>query len=514
VVRPLRALVIAALLAGCSDKVVSVQTSLVTTACEGAQPLDGVTHLEFLVSGDGIGSPIEQVFPVNARAGSVPDIPPGANRVLEVRGFAGDPAQGGRVVSRGRSMPFDVPSAVPAQGVSLPGVQIVMRRVNTFVAPSAPGQPGICASMTTPRAGHSATLLADGRVFIAGGFTINGVQFTTLQSAEIFDPLAGTFAPAPDLGITDAQQLFTPTPRAFQTATRLPQGQVLLAGGEVEDGGTPVPLDSALVFDPGTNVYGAVTLSHPRSHAAAAEDSAGRVLLVGGVDGAGAIVDAVEWFDSSNARTFVSPETFHRRDVAAAAIGDGSQIAVAGGTDGSALQPDVRLFTFAGGSFVSSAGPTLHEPRRNAALAPFQSSANLLVVGGFGDATEPPFTPLASTEVLTSGTTVGVLDGPTIAPRGDACAAILADGQVLTAGGTTIDTTGVLASSDAVELITTSPNGSPTALGMPPLPAPRAQHTCTTLADGSVLVLGGVLLSGGAQTVLSDAAIFMPAPKD
>ena len=506
-----RALCVLALLLGCANKVVSVQTTLVTSACEGAQPLDGVTHLKFIVTGDGIASPIVQVFPINAHAGSVTDIPPGTHRVLEVRGYQGDPSQGGVVLSRGRSMPFDVPSAVPAAGVPSPSATIVMRRVNTFVAPSVPDQSGICTQMSTPRAGHTATLLADGRVLIAGGYTINGGQITTLASAEIFDPVAGTFSPAADLGITDAQQTFTPTPRAFHTGTLLPGGQVLLAGGEVEQGGAPVPLDNALVYDPKTNVYGVVQLASARSQAAAAADSAGHVLLVGGVGQGGAINGSVEWYDASTARTGVGADTVSRLHVNALAIGDGSQIAVVGGTDGTALQPETLLFTFSGGAFVSSAGPTLREPRRSAAIAPFGSG--VLVVGGFSDPADPAENSLASTEVL-SGNPVSDVDGPAIAPRGDACAAALADGQVLTAGGNAADFTGTPTSTDAAELITTSPDGSATALGMPPLPAPRMQHTCTTLADGSVLILGGLLDSGGSQTVLSDATIFMPAPRD
>jgi hypothetical protein len=71
--------------------------------------------------------------------------------------------------------------------------------------------------MGTGRAAHTATLLQNGRVLIAGGFNNTDV----LATAELFDPATGTFTP------TGAM----PTPRFSHTATLLPNGKVLVTGG-------------------------------------------------------------------------------------------------------------------------------------------------------------------------------------------------------------------------------------------------------------------------------------------
>ncbi len=73
-------------------------------------------------------------------------------------------------------------------------------------------------SMAVPREGHTATLLNDGRVMIAGG-SDNGQH--TISSAEVYDPGIGTFSPTGTMTV----------PREAHTATLLLNGQVLIAGG-------------------------------------------------------------------------------------------------------------------------------------------------------------------------------------------------------------------------------------------------------------------------------------------
>jgi hypothetical protein len=89
--------------------------------------------------------------------------------------------------------------------------------------------------MTVPRYGHSATALPDGRVLVAGGWSDTSI----LDTAELFDPVTRTFVALP-AGNNMVQA------RVFHTATLLNNGLVLVAGGQDANGATK----TAELFNP------------------------------------------------------------------------------------------------------------------------------------------------------------------------------------------------------------------------------------------------------------------------
>jgi hypothetical protein len=143
----------------------------------------------------------------------------------------------------------------------------------------------LTGSMTTPRSGHTATLLANGKVLIAGGasspaFAIGGIyDVASLPTAELYDPVTGAFSPA---GIMT-------TGRLGHTATLLPNGRVLIAGGYFDYACSQTclgyeGLKSAEIYDP---VSGSFSSTDPmlatRFWHSATLLQDGSVLIAGGI---------------------------------------------------------------------------------------------------------------------------------------------------------------------------------------------------------------------------------------
>src|SRR5881397_3407034 len=280
----------------------------------------------------------------------------------------------------------------------------------------APGTWAPMADLNQPRAEHTATLLANGTVLVAGGRDAAGQP---LASAEIYDPATGgyTLLASP-----------LPAPVWGHTATRLDDGTVLIAGGQR---GARYRR-AAQLFDPASDTFAALTpMSTPRGRHTATLLRDGRVLLVGGTDGVEPLA-SLEIYDPTT-RTFSpapSALAVARQDHTATLLPDG-RVLVAGGSDFSGALESAELYDPTAGT-VSPAGP-LSVPRTLASAA-LLLDGTVLVAGGQTTTSED----LDSAEIYDAATNAFArLAAPMGTTRsGHLGVQLLHNGKVLISGGT------------------------------------------------------------------------------
>lgn len=298
-------------------------------------------------------------------------------------------------------------------------------------------------TLNTPRALHAATLLPNGLILITGGI-INSA-LTATNTAELYDPVANTF--------TNLTAQMTSL-RNQHTATLLPNGKVLIAGGSNHGDGDG--MDTAELYDPLTQTFTALAprMKSPRGGHTATLLSSGKVLLASGFYN-GPEINSAELYDPvANTFTLIASTMTTGREFY-----------------GATLLPDNTVLLTGG---VIDA-------------APF-ASAEI-------------YNPVADTFTALSNTLTTARTGHT--------ATLLANGQVLLSGGTStsVSPTAITAL-NTTELYNPATN-SFTALAAT-LNTTRLGHTATLLANGKVIVIGGGTGTGGPVTVLNTVEEYGP----
>ncbi|MGB7845107.1 MAG: kelch repeat-containing protein [Candidatus Acidiferrum sp.] len=290
------------------------------------------------------------------------------------------------------------------------------------------------------RAQHTATLLQNGRVLIAGGeyavFSNSGTQYFCLASAELYDPSTGTFALTGSMNEQHCGGLYTDF-----TATLLDNGMVLIAGGSNSSGFN----SAAELYDPSTGTFSlAGSLNTPRIGHTATLLPTGEVLIAGGVNSAGSYLTSAELYNPSTGTFTPTGSMKTSREIFTATLLSNGQVLVAGGQNSNFIFP-----------YISSA------------------------------------------EVYNPATGKWISTGNLNTGRYDHTATLLNNGQVLVAGGA--------AHLATAELYNPS-TGKFTVTGS--LNTGRREHTAVLLTDGEVLVTGEYAGSGGNIGYLSSAELF------
>src|SRR5205814_10327228 len=164
------------------------------------------------------------------------------------------------------------------------------------------------ATMATSRFGHSAVRLLDGRVLVMGGTRCNTVFCSQTATAELIDPATESFTPSG--AMLSARTGFSPT--------LLQDGRVLVAGGFSHfcPGLFSCYLSSAELFDTARGTFSSTgSMTMPRSNATATELNNGMVLIAGGQDNSGPL-STLELFDPAKgiftlAGNMLTPRRLH-----------------------------------------------------------------------------------------------------------------------------------------------------------------------------------------------------------
>jgi len=528
-----------------------VRLVLYTPPTDGGHALDpfyddvkgAMSFIKLDVLGDGIvAGKLSRLYYFDRAGGvaSVPEVPFETRLQLVVRGY---PAS-----SANASVPSQYPLAVGRTGTfsvrsgdDVREIPLLLSRVNSFAPATQPtGQPGAVGStVSLPQAryGLSATLLQDGRVLIVGGAALqvgasnpfeDDAIAAVSNEAYLYDPATGTMTQAGTLGL----------PRAFHTATLLPSGQVLIAGGISLATFDPIP--QVEIYDPFAGRFTpgpALQASRARHQATLVQPSANQylVLFTGGEGSPGTF----EMYDpTATGSAVVSSGNLHtaRWNHADVFVTKGLKglhdaVYVAGGENGDGVVNTIEFFDAAVLQHVpASVVQTLPRGGRTMLTGTFNKKRGFVFfAGGFSDRSKKNAVKDVELYALDANSEpVGLVHVPATThgldlqmARGGHGAVQLPNSDVLFVGGFSANTDGTWQAVREGEVLTElisikqGADGQST-MSITPIRASTdnglgqgtAMAATCLLDSGNVLILGGVTEAAGILDTTAQASVY------
>jgi N-acetylneuraminic acid mutarotase len=229
-------------------------------------------------------------------------------------------------------------------------------------------------SMNAARNGHSATLLQDGKVLVAGGNNHDGWEgWNDLSSAEIYDPATGTWTPTGSMNAA----------RSSHTATLLQNGKVLVAGGVVmfSNGGWSAGY-SAEIYDPATGTWTPTgSMSGARSGHSATLLQDGKVLVAGECPMWSCDTFTAELYDSSTGTWSLTGSLSTVLEAPSATLLQDGKVLVEGGSDEVSTVNSAELYDPSTGTWTPTGSMSGARVSQTATLL---QNGKVLVAGGRG----------------------------------------------------------------------------------------------------------------------------------
>jgi hypothetical protein len=315
-------------------------------------------------------------------------------------------------------------------------------------------------SLNTARTDHTATLLPNGKALVAGGEDAN---FNVVASAELYDPASGNWTATGSLN----------SARRNYTATLLPNGKVLVAGGVGDSGNV---LTDAELYDPASEIWTVTgSLNSERYLHTATLLADGKVLVTGGLDNIG-FSSSAELYDPANGTWTVTGSLNIARSNHTATLLSSGKVLVAAGFDSNFnTLVSAELYDPAGGTWIATGNLNTARSQHTATLLP---NGTVLVAGGFDGGA------LVSAELYDPTSESWIATGSLNTARYLHTATLLTGGKLIVAGG--LDSN--IGASQSAELYY---QGSGSWIATGNLNTGRYWHTATLLTSGKVLATGG-----------------------
>ncbi len=249
------------------------------------------------------------------------------------------------------------------------GTALVVGGISGFALSSAErynpasGKFTLAGTLAVARYSHTATLLPTGKVLVVGGADGSFDSMIFISTAELYDPASGTFTATGSMNAV----------RLSHTATLLPSGKVLIAGG---NSGLDAS-SSAELYDPesGSFIATGIMTTTKMSHTATLLSN-GKVLLAGGLSGLN-ISSSAELYDPERGVFVVAGAMGVIREGHTATLLPDGKVLLAGGVDSSA-----ELYDPVSGTFTPTGSMTTERRSHTATLL---LNRKVLVAGGGGD---------------------------------------------------------------------------------------------------------------------------------